>query len=107
MRLLTRVVTANLGDNMDYLWMTVKPLIFNNPATGQVETIPAGEPCKLVESVDEAKRSGLLQDPMAIWAAETNLKRGYSLVLLRGMLRGVDCDDIAPRRRTGVSSPGR
>lgn len=87
---------------MDYRWITVKPLIFNNPATGQVETISADEPCKLVESVEEAKRSGLLQDQMAIWAAETNLKRGYSLILLRGILRGVDRDDIAPRRSGGV-----
>jgi hypothetical protein len=87
---------------MDYRWITVKPLIFNNPATGRVETIPAGEPCKLVESVEEAKRRGLLQEPMAIWATETNLKRGYSLVLLRGILRGVDRDDIALRRSSGV-----
>ncbi len=87
---------------MDFRWVTVKSLIFNNPASGQVETIPAGEPCSLVESVEEAKRRGLLQDQTAIWAAETNLKRGYCLVLLRGMVRGVDRDDIAPRKRSSV-----
>ncbi len=84
---------------MDYRWVTVKSLIFNNPASGQVETIPVGEPCNLVESVEEAKMRGLLKDQMAVRAAETNLKRGYCLVLLRGILRGVDRDDIAPRRR--------
>jgi hypothetical protein len=83
---------------MDYLWVTVKPLIFNNPAVGQVETIPAGEPCDLIKSVDEAKRRGLLPDKLAVWAAETNHKRGYSLVLLRGVLRGVERDDITPRK---------
>lgn len=83
---------------MDYRWVTVKPLIFNNPAVGEVETIPAGEPCSLIESVDEAKRRGLLPNKLAVWAAETNLKRGYCLVLLRGMLRGVEPDDVAPRR---------
>lgn len=87
---------------MDYRWVTVKPLIFNNPETGQIETIPAGEPCKYVESLEEAKRSGLLQDSMAVWGAETNLKRGYSLVLLRGKLRGVERDDIAPRMNSSV-----
>jgi len=83
---------------MDYRWVTVKPLIFNDPLTGAVEMIAAGEPCSLIESVDEARRRGLLPDKMAVWAAETNLKRGYCLVLLRGVLRGVDRDDIAPRR---------
>jgi len=29
--------------------------------------------------------------------AETNLKRGNCVVLLRGVLRGVERDDIAPR----------
>lgn len=85
---------------MEFRWVTVKPLIFNNPASGQVETIPVGEPCSLVESVEEAKRRGLLKDQTAIWAAETNLKRGYCLVLLKGMVRGVDRDDIAPRARS-------
>ncbi len=27
---------------MDYRWVTVKPLISNSPASGQVETIPVG-----------------------------------------------------------------
>jgi len=80
--------------------VTVRPLIFSNPATGQVETIASGEPCNLVGSIEEAKRSGLLQDPMAIWDAETNLKRGNCVVLLRGVLRGVERDDIAPRTKS-------
>lgn len=49
------VVIHILGDTMDYRWVTVKSLIFNNPASGQVETIPVGEPCNLVESVERRK----------------------------------------------------
>jgi hypothetical protein len=35
--------------------VTVRPLIFSNPATGQVETIASGEPCNLVGSVEEER----------------------------------------------------
>lgn len=78
-------------------WVTVKPLLFNEPKSGEVIAIPPGEPCTLLESVDDARRRGLLPDEMAVWAAKTNVQRGYSLAWLRGLVRGVAHDDVAPR----------
>jgi hypothetical protein len=80
-------------------WITVKPLLFNDPERGEVVVIPAGEICNLIDSVDDARRRGLLTDEQAVWAAKTNVQRGYCLVWLRGLLRGVAPEDIAPRNR--------
>ncbi len=80
-------------------WVTVRPLLFNDTERGGVVPIPAGEPCNLLESVDDARRRGLLPDESAVWAAKTNVQRGYCLVWLRGLVRGVAADDIVPRRR--------
>lgn len=77
-------------------WVTAKPLLFNDPISGETVTIPVGEPCDLIESADDARRRGLLADEQAVWAAKTNVQRGYCLVWLRGMLRGVAPEDIAP-----------
>lgn len=80
-------------------WVTVKPLLFNDPVQGVVFEVATGEPCVLLESVIEAKRRGFLSDSdkQAIWAATTNLQRGYCLVWLRGVLRGVSAEDIERR----------
>lgn len=70
-------------------WVTVQPLLFNDVERGKVFEIPAGEPCLPVESVDEARRLGLLSGDQELWAAKTNLQRGYTLVFIRGKLRGL------------------
>ena len=80
-------------------WVTVRPLLFNDTVHGEVVSIPAGEPCTLLDSVEETRRRGLLPDEFAVWAAKTNVQRGYCLVWLRGLVRGVAADDIVPRRR--------
>lgn len=80
-------------------WMTVKPLLFNDPGCGEVVVIPAGEPSNLIDSVDDARRRGLLPDEQAVWAAKTNVQRGYCLVWLRGLLRGVAPEDIVLRHK--------
>jgi len=72
-----------------YGWVTIQPLLFNDVETGKVFEIPAGEPCLLVESVEDARHRGLLKGEQEIWAARVNLQRGYSLVFIRGMLRGL------------------
>lgn len=75
-----------------------KPLIFNDPLTGKEFEIPAGEPCVLVESLKEASAAGYLneKDDAAMWAARTNLQRGYALLWIRGTLRGVPPGCLAP-----------
>lgn len=70
-------------------WVTTQPLLFNDVKTGKVFEIPAGEPCLPIESIEDARRRGLLSGGEDVWAAEVNLKHGYSLVFIRGMLRGV------------------
>lgn len=84
----------------NYRWKTRVPLLFNDPGKGEVFEIPAGEPCQLVSSVEEALARNIIsqKDEMAVWAARTNLKRGYVLVLMRGVLRGVEADDIVDLR---------
>lgn len=80
-----------------HLSKTVRPLLFNDPDKGSVYEIPAGTPCILVESVDDACRQGYLdrRNESAMWAAKTNLQRGFCLVWLKGVLRGVSKEDIA------------
>jgi len=79
-------------------WVTARPLLFNDPGRGEVVSLPAGEPCSLLDSVEDARRRGLLTDEAAVWAAKTNLQRGYCLVWMRGLVRGVAAEDIVPRR---------
>lgn len=78
-------------------WVTVKPLLFNNPNIGAVFEIPAGEPCLLLESPEEARKLGFITSDQEMWAAKTNIQRGYCLVWLRGMVRGIAKDDISRR----------
>jgi len=89
-------------------WVTVVPLLFNDPGKGEVFEIPEGEFCTLFHSVEEAVKRGAIRanDEMTVWAAKTNLKRGYVLVQLRGMLRGVEARDIAeyPMNNCGQDS---
>jgi len=75
-------------------WITIKPLLFNDAESGKVFEIPVGEPCLLVESVEDAKRRGLLTGEQEIWAAKVNLQRGYSLVFIRGKVRGLMPQDF-------------
>ena len=70
-------------------WVTTQPLLFNDVESGKVFEIPAGEQCLLVESVEDARHRGLLKGEQEIWAAKVNLQRGYSLVFIRGMVRGL------------------
>lgn len=74
-----------------------KPLIFNDPLTGKEFEIPAGEPCFQVGSLKEASAAGYLneKDEAAMWAARTNLQRGYVLLWIRGALRGVPPESLA------------
>ena len=41
-------------------WVTARPLLFNDPERGEVASIPAGEPCSLLDSLEDARRRGLL-----------------------------------------------
>ena len=77
--------------------ITTKPLVFNYPEKGQAFTIPPGQPCVEVDSIKEARARGYLPDEQAVWAAKTNLRRGYHLVWLQGKLRGVAESDIKAR----------
>ena len=78
------------------LRVTMRPLLFNDPEKGEVFEVPAGEPCIVFDSIEQAKQHGLLPDEQSLWAARTNLQRGYRLVRLRGQLRGVAESDIGP-----------
>lgn len=79
-----------------YSCKTVRPLLFNDPEKGSVYEIPAGTHCVLVKDVDEACKQGYLdrRNEGAMWAAKTNLHRGFCLLWLNGVLRGVSKEDI-------------
>lgn len=77
-----------------YRRITARPLLFNDPKSAQLLEIEEGEPCLVVPSLKEAKDRGFVSNQFEEWAVETNLKRGYVLVLLRGVLRGVASEDI-------------
>lgn len=86
-------------------WVTAKELLFNDPRTGKLLIIPIGERCVPIESLREGIGNGFIDrnDEMAIWAARTNLKHNYKLVLLRNMVRGVPEGDfvyVDPRNKT-------
>ena len=47
-------------------WVTARPLLFNDPERGKVVSIPAGEPCSLLDSLEalakkEASAGSLLR----------------------------------------------
>lgn len=75
-----------------------KPLIFNDPVTGKEFEIPAGETVIMVSSLKDASAAGYLneKDEAAMWAARTNLQRGYVLLWIRGALRGVHPESLEP-----------
>jgi hypothetical protein len=77
---------------------TCKPLIFNDPLTGKEFEIAAGETFVMVQSLKDASAVGFLneKDESAVWAARTNLQRGYVLLWIRGSLRGVHPDSLEP-----------
>jgi hypothetical protein len=79
---------------------TTVDLIFNEPATGTVRTVPAGTPCRRFASPSSAMMAGINLDYMGEWAANKNIDRGYSLIWLEGMLRGVHFSDIEPLEGT-------
>jgi hypothetical protein len=76
--------------------ITTVGLIFNDPATGTVRTIPAGTPCRRLASPSSALMAGVKLDFAESWAANKNIERGYCLIWLDGMLRGVHFSDIEP-----------
>jgi len=88
-------------------------LVFNDPAKGEEFVVPAGEPYVLVKSLKDAVAWGYLndRDEAAVWAARTNLQRGYELIWIRGALRGVQAGaleqplpgDEGAERRDGSS----
>ena len=73
---------------------TTTPLIFHDPETGKVEIIASGTPCRQFFNPQLAKIAGVRFSYDQSWAAERNLKNGYTLVWLDGMLRGVSFDDV-------------
>jgi len=42
-------------------WVTVVPLLFNDPGKGEVFEIPEGEFCTLFHSVEEAVKRGAIR----------------------------------------------
>ncbi|MBP5996369.1 MAG: hypothetical protein KA535_00325 [Azonexus sp.] len=76
--------------------ITIRPLLFNDPVKGEVFEIPAGERCIVVTTFKEGQVRGFIRDEQELWAARTNLQRGYTLVWIRGLLRGVLESDVAP-----------
>ncbi|MBT9498855.1 MAG: hypothetical protein IV103_16870 [Zoogloea sp.] len=82
-------------------WVTSKTLIFNDPVKGKEYEVPAGEPCVLVDMIKTACDRGFLdgKNEADMWAARTNVQRGYKLVWLRGLLRGLMAEDIEPARQ--------
>lgn len=87
---------------------TSRPLIFNDPAKGKEFEIPAGEPYVLVKSLKDAVAWGYLndKDDAAMWAARTNLQRGYVLIWIRGALRGVQVEALEQALADGDSAEG-
>jgi hypothetical protein len=81
--------------------ITTVALLFNDPLRGILITIPAGTPCLPVASVETARMIGWLPDAQSVAAAQLNLQRGYRLVYLAGVVRGV-----APADVCGADVPG-
>jgi hypothetical protein len=79
---------------------TTVDLIFNDPEAGTVRTLPAGTLCRRFSSPTSALMAGVPLDFAGNWAAAKNIERGYSLIWLEGMLRGVHFSDIEPLKGT-------
>ena len=77
---------------------TTVDLIFNDPETGTVRTIPGGTPCRRFSGTTGAMLSGVKLDYMGQWAANKNVERGYGLIWIDGMLRGVHFSDVEPMK---------
>ena len=73
---------------------TTVDLIFNDPATGNIRTIPAGTPCRRFSSPNAALMAGVPLDFNGNWAANKNIERGYCLIWVEGALRGVHFSDV-------------
>ena len=75
---------------------TSRPLVFNDPLKGEEFVVRSGEPYVLVKSLKDAVAWGYLndKDEAAVWAARTNLQRGYELIWIRGALRGVQASAL-------------
>ncbi len=99
------VAVANHSENattpsIEPTHRTTVDLIFNDPETGTVRTIPGGTPCRRFSGTTGAMLAGVKLDYMGEWAANKNIERGYSLIWLEGMLRGVHFSDIEPLKGT-------
>lgn len=79
---------------------TSRSLVFNDPLKGEEFVVPAGEPYVLVKSLKDAIAWGYLndKDEAAVWAARTNLQRGYELIWIRGALRGVQASALEQQK---------
>ena len=75
---------------------TTCDLIFNDPETGTVRTIPGGTPCRRFSGTTGAMLAGVKLDYMGEWAANKNIERGYGLIWIEGALRGVSFSDVQP-----------
>ena len=75
---------------------TTVDLIFNDPETGTVRTIPTGTPCRRFSGTTGAMLAGVKLDYMGEWAANKNVDRGYGLIWIEGALRGVSFSDVQP-----------
>ena len=73
---------------------TTCALIFNDPATGKIRTVPAGTPCRRFSSPNAAMLAGVKLDYSGSWAATKNIERGYCLIWIEGALRGVHFSDV-------------
>ena len=79
---------------IELLHRTTVDLIFNDPATGKIRTIPAGTPCRKFASPTSALMAGVPLDFNDNWAASKNIERGYCLIWIEGALRGVHFSDV-------------
>lgn len=77
--------------------ITTRELIFNDPATGKSQHIPAGTPCRQFADPKSAEREGALSGYEENWGATRNLQSGYSLIWIAGMVRGVGRHDFELR----------
>ena len=77
--------------------ITTRELIFNDPATGKSQHIPAGTPCRQFADPKSAEREGALSGYEENWGATRNLQSGYALIWVAGKVRGVGRHDFALR----------
>ena len=77
--------------------ITTRELIFNNPATGKSQHIPAGTPCRQFADPKSAEREGALSGYEENWGATRNQQSGYALIWVAGKVRGVGRNDFELR----------